>query len=81
MAGVGQRYDVLFKGGTVIDGTGAPRVCADVAVSGDRIAAVGGVLDASAAARTVDATGRIVSPGFIDAHTPRRQTSCSSTET
>ena len=69
MAGAERQYDVLFKGGTVIDGTGAPRVRADVAVSGDRIAAVGGYLDASAAARTIDATGRIVSPGFIDAHT------------
>ena len=64
-----QHYDVLFKGGTVIDGTGAPRERADVAIAGDRIAAVGAELDASAAARTIDATGRIVSPGFIDAHT------------
>ena len=69
MARAEQQYDVLFKGGTVIDGTGAPRVRADVAVSGERIAAVGGELDASAAARTIDAAGRIVSPGFIDAHT------------
>ena len=67
MAGAGQ-YDVLFRGGTVIDGTGAPRVRADVAVSGDRIAAVGALAEVQAA-RTVDATGRIVSPGFIDAHT------------
>ena len=36
-----ERYDVLFTGGTVIDGTGAPRQRADVAVAGDRIAAVG----------------------------------------
>jgi N-acyl-D-amino-acid deacylase len=60
--------DVLFKGGTVIDGTGGPRARADVAVEGDRIVAVG-VLDGMKAARTIDATGRIVSPGFIDAHT------------
>ena len=38
MAAAGQQYDVLFTGGTVIDGTGAPRVRADVAVAGDRIA-------------------------------------------
>ena len=69
MAGPGPGYDILFKGGTVIDGTGAPRACADVAVSGDRIAAIGADIDASAAARTIDATGRIVSPGFIDVHT------------
>ena len=63
-----QRYDVLFRGGTVIDGTGAPRARADVAVAGDRIAAVGD-LDRAEAARMVDARGRIVAPGFIDAHT------------
>ena len=62
------RCDILFKGGTVIDGTGAPRVRADVAVAGERILAVG-VLEDMAAARTVDAAGRILSPGFIDAHT------------
>ena len=67
MAGAGQ-YDVLFTGGTVIDGTGAARVRADVAVAGDRVAAVG-LLEEASAARTVDATGRIVAPGFIDAHT------------
>ena len=61
-------YDVLFASGTVIDGTGAPRARADVAVSGDRIAAVGELAGARAA-RTIDATGRVVSPGFIDAHT------------
>ena len=64
----GEQYDVLFTGGTLIDGTGAPRVRADVAVAGDRIAAVGDLAGVQAA-RTVDATGRIVSPGFIDAHT------------
>ena len=67
MAGV-EQYDVLFTGGTVIDGTGAPRVRADVAVTGERIAAVGDLAEAQAG-RTIDATGRIVSPGFIDAHT------------
>ena len=63
-----EQYDVLFTGGTVIDGTGAPRVRADVAVTGDRIAAVGDLAEALAG-RTIDATGCIVSPGFIDAHT------------
>ncbi len=62
------RCDVLFKGGTVIDGTGAPRVRSDVAVAGERILAVG-VLEDVVATRTVDAAGRILSPGFIDAHT------------
>ena len=63
-----ERYDVLVTGGTVIDGTGAPRVRADVAVAGDRIAAVGDLAGAQAA-RVIDARGRIVAPGFIDAHT------------
>jgi len=63
-----ERYDVLFRGGTVIDGTGAARMRADVAVAGGRIAAVGDLAGAQAA-RTVDASGRIVAPGFIDAHT------------
>ena len=62
------KYDVLFTGGSVIDGTGAPQTRADVAVSGDRIVAVGDLASAQAA-RTIDASGRIVSPGFIDAHT------------
>ena len=55
--GGAERYDVLFTGGTVIDGTGAVRQRADVAVSGDRIAAVG-VLEDATATRTIDATGR-----------------------
>ena len=65
---VAGRCDVLFKGGAVIDGTGAPRARADVAVSGERILAVG-ALEGMTAARMVDAADRIVSPGFIDVHT------------
>ena len=61
-------YDLVLKGGTVVDGTGAPRVRADVGIRDDRIAAVGD-LAAAAAGRVVDATGRIVAPGFIDVHT------------
>ncbi|WP_144638396.1 N-acyl-D-amino-acid deacylase family protein [Bordetella genomosp. 13] len=62
------RYDFIIRGGTVIDGSGAPRQRADVAVAGGRIAAVGD-LSQVCAARTVDAAGRIVAPGFIDSHT------------
>lgn len=60
-------FDLLIRGGSVVDGTGAPAVTADVGVRGDRIAAVGALPD-SAAATVIDATGRVVAPGFIDAH-------------
>lgn len=61
-------YDVIIRGGTVIDGTGAPRRSADVAIKGDRIAVVGDVPAGATASRMVNASGRIVSPGFIDPH-------------
>ena len=63
-----KRFDLLIRNGTVIDGTRAPRFRADVAVLNGRIAAIGDL----AAARgdiELDAAGRIVAPGFIDAHT------------
>ena len=63
-----ERCDVLIRNGTVIDGSGGARYRADVAISGDRIAAVGD-LATTAADVTIDAAGRIVAPGFIDAHT------------
>jgi dihydroorotase/N-acyl-D-amino-acid deacylase len=62
-------YDVLIAGGTVIDGTGAPRYRADVAITGDRVVAVSRTpLARGSARRVIDATGRIVAPGFIDLH-------------
>ena len=70
LLGAQQRVDIIIRGGTVVDGSGAPRRRADVGVTGDRITFVG---DAAAsrvvAARTIDATGLIVAPGFIDPHT------------
>src|SRR5215470_12445521 len=60
-------WSLLLKGGTVIDGSGAPGVAADVAVEGDRIAAVGRGLRGDAS-RVIDATGLMVTPGFIDSH-------------
>ncbi|WP_337173396.1 amidohydrolase family protein [Paludisphaera sp.] len=60
--------DVVLAGGTVVDGTGSPGARADVAIKGDRIVAVGD-LSGMARARTVDATGLVVAPGFIDLHT------------
>lgn len=62
------RYDLLIRGGTVIDGTGAPRVRADVGITAGRIAAVGPDLSAAVAARVLDASGHVVAPGFIDNH-------------
>src|SRR5689334_3295993 len=59
--------DLIIRGGTVIDGTGAPAQTADVGIAGDRIAAVGR-LD-GAARRTIDADGALVTPGFVDIHT------------
>src|SRR5687767_11033787 len=64
----GQTYDVLIRGGRVLDGTGTPWMHADVAITGDRIAAVGR-LSGAAAKQVVDAAGLFVAPGFIDGHT------------
>jgi dihydroorotase/N-acyl-D-amino-acid deacylase len=58
-------YDILLLGGTVVDGTGAPRRAADVAVTGDRIAAIGD-LRGHTARRIIDASRLVVAPGFID---------------
>jgi N-acyl-D-amino-acid deacylase len=58
-------YDLLFHGGRVIDGTGAPYFYADVAVRDGRVAAVGR-LEGAAAKRAIDASGLIIAPGFID---------------
>lgn len=61
-------FDLIIRNGTVVDGTGAPRFSADVGITDGRIAAVGD-LSAAAAGRSIDASGRIVAPGFIDVHT------------
>ena len=63
-----QPYDLVIRNGRVVDGTGNPWVYADVAVQNGRIVRIGPVA-ASDAKRTIDATGLIVAPGFIDVHT------------
>jgi dihydroorotase/N-acyl-D-amino-acid deacylase len=59
------RFDLIFAGGRVVDGTGAPWFRADVGITGDRLAAVGD-LSRAAAKRRIDATRLVVAPGFID---------------
>ena len=61
-------YDLLIRGGTLIDGTGSPPRAADVGVRDGRIAAVGDLSDAEAT-RTIEAAGLAVTPGFVDIHT------------
>ena len=63
-----EHFDVIFANGTVIDGSGSPRFKADVGILGDRIAAVGD-LSVAKTDKRVDASSKIVAPGFIDAHT------------
>ncbi len=58
-------YDVIIRGGHILDGTGNPWYAADIGIRGDKIAAIG-KLDNATAKQTIDATGKVVAPGFID---------------
>lgn len=60
-------YDLLIKNGTIVDGSGGEAYRGDVAISGDKIAAVGEV--EGTADQTIDADGQLVTPGFVDIHT------------
>ncbi len=60
-------YDLIIKGGTLVDGTGAPPQVADVAVEDGRITDVGQI--SGGGARTIDADGLLVTPGWVDIHT------------
>jgi N-acyl-D-amino-acid deacylase len=61
-------FDILITGGRVIDGTGNPWFLGDVGIRGDRIAAVGALGGGASARQRIDAAGKVVAPGFIDAH-------------
>ena len=63
------KWDLLIKGGTVVDPSQGLHRVADVAISGDKVAEVGPDLDGSDAVEIIDASGKIVTPGFIDLHT------------
>jgi N-acyl-D-amino-acid deacylase len=63
-----QEIDVMLRNGTVIDGSGSPRVHTDVGISGDQIAFVGSGAGKKAK-QVIDATGLVIAPGFIDPHT------------
>lgn len=67
MAEEQNQFDIVFRNGRVVDGTGNPWVIKDVGVRGDRIAAVGGFPNA-VPKREIDIAGKVLCPGFIDVH-------------
>ena len=60
-------HDLVIRGGTVVDGTGSEPKTADVAIDGDTVVVVGEV--ELSGAKEIDATGKLVTPGFVDIHT------------
>ncbi|MGH9364385.1 MAG: N-acyl-D-amino-acid deacylase family protein [Thermoanaerobaculia bacterium] len=66
------KHDLILRGGRIVDGSGNPWYRADVAIQGDRIAAIAVRIDASAS-REIEAAGLVIAPGFIDLHTHARR--------
>ena len=66
-----EKFDIVIRGGRLIDGTGAPSVAMDVAISGERITAIAAPDDSGHwwGALEIDASDRVLAPGFIDVHT------------
>jgi len=64
---VEQNYDIILRGGSVVDGTGRPPFVADIAIDGGRIVATGETIGHGR--EEIDASGLIVTPGFVDTHT------------
>lgn len=60
-------YDIVIKGGTLVDGTGKPAFVGDIGIENGRIAEIGSI--SSAGRRSIDADGAIIAPGWVDAHT------------
>lgn len=65
--GQSRPFDIVVRGGRVVDGTGSPWFVADVGIKGDSITAIATHLE-PAGAKVIDATGLVVAPGFIDVH-------------
>jgi N-acyl-D-amino-acid deacylase len=63
-----QPFDILLRGGKIVDGTGNPWFLGDVAIRGDRIEAVGPLAPGTTAHRVIDVKGLVVAPGFVDMH-------------
>lgn len=61
-------FDILIRGGLVLDGTGAPAVRADIGILRGRIAQIGVDLDSTGTGEIIDATGFVIAPGFVDIH-------------
>src|SRR5437867_3466898 len=66
-SGFGATYDLEIRHGRVVDGTGNPAFFADVGITNGRIAAIGSLTND--ATKTIDASGLVLAPGFIDVHT------------